>query len=100
MKELEKELELDEIFVIRLKKAFEDALEKVADELEIDLVFYNVKAVVEILDESLHKVDEKVILDTSETGYCLFCRAPTYYFSDHFHAYLCPKCYKETKAEQ
>ena len=86
-------MEEEKEFLESISKKVEKVIEKEAARYNYDLAYFGFKLTCSKKGEHFEKVEEKVLLDTSEKAYCAFCGKETYYYDSEKDMHLCPECF-------
>jgi len=78
-------------FLDEVKEKVDELIDVLCDKYGYDRAYFNFVLSCDILDSNFQKVDEVVLIDDTDYGFCVFCHQKTY-FSDGEN-YYCAKCY-------
>ena len=78
-------------FLDEVKEKVDELIDELCDKHVYDRAYFNFVLRCDILDSNFQKIDEVVLIDDTDYGFCVFCHQKTY-FSDGEN-YYCAKCY-------
>jgi hypothetical protein len=78
-------------FLDEVREKVDELINELCDKYGFDRAYFNFVLRCDILDSNFQKVDEVVLIDDTDYGFCVFCHQKTY-FSDGEN-YYCAKCY-------
>jgi|GEM_PF-3597818 len=88
----------EEKFLLEVKYKVDKLINDLCEKYCFDRAFFNFVLKCDVLDSSFRKIEEVVLLDDTEYGFCTFCRKKTYFVEDD--QFYCPECYSKLKKKQ
>jgi hypothetical protein len=85
-------------FLDEVKEKVDELIDKLCDKYVYDRAYFNFVLRCDILDSNFQKVDEVVLIDDTDYGFCVFCRQKTYFYDGE--NYYCAKCYSVLKEKE